>query len=393
MTDTQEIKFNDTAVAFASKSDKALKRMYWLFKMINNPWLVKIGTTLAIWAMNLRLPVKGLIKATVYKQFVGGESVYDCEHTIDTLGDSGVRTILDYSVEGQENYKSFEHTKEEMFRIIEITKTARFIPFCVMKLTGLGSFTMMEKLQAGKPLNEDEQEAHKNWRERVIQICERVDAIGSRILIDAEETWIQNVIDDITYEMMERFNKNRPVVFNTYQMYRKGMYDNLVEAHRIAGEKGYFLGAKLVRGAYMEKERDRSEELEYPSPIQATKAATDEAYNKALEFCVQNVKTLSVVNGTHNEFSSSYLTTLMNKHGLSPNDERIFFAQLYGMSDNISFTLASMGYNVAKYVPYGPVKKVMPYLSRRADENTSIAGQSSREYLLIEKEIKRRKNK
>ncbi len=391
MTETQEITFDDTAIAFRSKSDKALKRMHLLFRVINNPWLVKIGTTLSIWAMNLRLPVKGLIKATVYKQFVGGESVYDCEEAIDDLGASGIKTILDYSVEGQGDEAGFEMTKQEMFRIIEITKTARFIPFCVMKLTGLGSFAMMEKIQAGEELGEEEKQAFDRFKERVLDICQKVSDIDSRLLIDAEESWIQNVIDDITYEMMEKFNKKRPVIYNTYQMYRNDMYANLVEAHRQATEKGYYLGAKLVRGAYMEKERARAEEMGYPSPINATKADSDADFNKGIEFCVQNIKTTGLVAGTHNENSSGMLASLMNQHGLSANDERIFFAQLYGMSDNISYILAEKGFNVAKYVPYGPVRKVMPYLSRRADENTSIAGQSSREFKLITTEIKRRK--
>lgn len=386
------ISFEDTSVAFASKSDKFLKKAYTLFKVMSNPTLVGFGTTLANTALKLRLPfARTAIKNTVYSLFVGGETLEECESTIDALGASNVKTILDYSVEGEKTEEGFEATKEEMFRIVEVVRTAKHIPFLVIKLTGLGSFDVMKKVQAGKELSEKEKASFDALKSRVLQICEKVDEIGSKLLIDGEESWIQNTIDDITYEMMARFNQKRVVVYNTYQMYRHDMYQNLVEAHRTALQNGYQLGAKLVRGAYMERERERAEEMGYPDPMQPDKKSTDKDYNLAVKFCLDHITTISLVAGTHNEASCAYTAALMEEYGLRKDDKRVYFAQLYGMSDNISFTLASLGYNVTKYVPYGPVNKVMPYLARRAAENTSIAGQTSREFNLIRSELKRRK--
>ena len=388
----EKISFEDTSVAFASKSDAYLRKAHLIFQMMSNGTLVDFGTTWANVALKLRVPfAKTIIKNTVYSLFVGGETLDECESTIDNLGASNVKTILDYSVEGEKTEAGFEATKEEMFRIIDVTKTARYIPFVVIKLTGLGSFEVMRKVQAGESLSDEEQQAFESLKKRVYDICSRVDDIESKILIDGEESWIQDTIDDIVYEMMATFNKKRVVVYNTYQMYRHEMYNNLVEAHRQATEKGYQLGAKLVRGAYMEKERERAEELNYVDPIQPDKAATDRDYNEAVKFCLNNITSISTVVGTHNEKSSALTAELMEEKGLAKGDKRVYFSQLYGMSDNISFTLASLGYNVSKYVPYGPVRKVMPYLSRRAEENTSIAGQTSREYKLIKSELKRRK--
>lgn len=386
------ISFEDTSIAFASKSDKYLKKAHLLFRVMSNPALVGLGTSLANIALKLRIPfVKSIVKSTIYSLFVGGETLEECESTIDSLGSSNVKTILDYSVEGEKTEEGFEATKEEMFRIVEIVKTARHIPYCVIKLTGLGSFEVMQKIQANEKLTQAEKKSYEELENRVFQICEKVDQIDSKILIDGEESWIQDTIDAITYKMMAQFNKHRVVVYNTYQMYRHQMYDNLVESHRVALQKGYQLGAKLVRGAYMEKERERAEEFNYQNPIQPDKATTDKDYNLAIKFCLDHISTISTVVGTHNENSSAFTTQLMEEYGLNKNDKRVYFAQLYGMSDNISFTLASLGYNVTKYVPYGPVRKVMPYLSRRADENTSIAGQTSREFNLIRSELKRRK--
>ena len=388
----EKISFEDTSVAFASKSDKYLLKAQQIFRVMSNNTLVDMGTWLANLSLKLHLPfVKAIIKNTIYSLFVGGETLEECESTIDMLGESNVMTISDYSVEGEKPEAGFEATKEEMFRIIEVTKTARYVPFVVIKLTGLGSFGVMQKVQAGKSLTSQEQKSFEALKRRVFEICSAVDEIGSKILIDGEESWIQDTIDGIVYEMMARFNKSRVVVYNTYQMYRHEMYHNLVEAHRLAIENGYQLGAKLVRGAYMEKERERAEEHGYTDPIQPDKVATDRDYNEAVRFCLNNISTISTVVGTHNEKSSALTAELMNEKGLAKSDKRVYFSQLYGMSDNISFTLATLGYNVTKYVPYGPVRKVMPYLSRRAEENTSIAGQTSREYNLIRREIARRK--
>ncbi|MGB3467701.1 MAG: proline dehydrogenase family protein [Cyclobacteriaceae bacterium] len=388
----ERISFDDTSVAFRSKSDKFLKKAYTLFKVMSNPGLVGFGTSLANLALRLKIPfTKSIIKNTVYSLFVGGETLEECESTIDELGASNVKTILDYSVEGEKTEEGFEATKEEMFRIVEVVKTAKHIPFLVIKLTGLGSFDVMKKVQAGEQLSQKEQSSFEALRSRVDQICERVDEIGSKILIDGEESWIQDTIDDITYDMMAKYNRNRVVVYNTYQMYRHDMLENLKVSHSNALENGYQLGAKLVRGAYMERERERAEEMGYPDPMQPDKQATDRDYDLAVKFCLDHISTISLVVGTHNEASAAYTAALMEEYELEKNDKRVYFAQLYGMSDNISFTLASLGFNVTKYVPYGPVDKVMPYLARRADENTSIAGQTSREFNLILKELKRRK--
>ncbi|MEL7147245.1 MAG: proline dehydrogenase family protein, partial [Bacteroidota bacterium] len=325
----EKISFEDTSVAFASKSDKYLRKAQRIFQMMSNGALVDVGTNLANLSLQLRLPfVRTIIKNTIYSLFVGGETLDECEATIDHLGAANVMTILDYSVEGEKTEAGFEATKEEMFRIIEVTRTARYIPFVVIKLTGLGSFEVMRKVQAKETLSAEEQQAFDSLKKRVFEICSRVDAIDSKILIDGEESWIQDTIDDIVYEMMATFNKTRVVVYNTYQMYRHAMYNNLVEAHRMAMEQGYQLGAKLVRGAYMEKERERAEELGYQDPIQPDKTATDRDYNEAVKFCIANVETVSTVVGTHNEASSSLTANLMEENGLARNDKRVYFSQL-----------------------------------------------------------------
>tara|TARA_R110002051_G_scaffold111882_2_gene184470 strand:- start:171 stop:923 length:753 start_codon:yes stop_codon:yes gene_type:complete len=247
----------------------------------------------------------------------------------------------------------------------------------------------MIKVQAGETLTKDESLSFERMKNRVDQLCSAAFQKGIKILVDAEESWFQDVIDDLAYEAMEKYNRESCIVYNTYQMYRHDMLGRLKAAEAVAKAKGYLLGAKLVRGAYMEKEAERAEEMGYPSPIQPNKAATDKDYNIGVEFCIENG--VYLVSGSHNEASNHLVVELIEKHGIEKGSDRVFFAQLYGMSDNISFNLADAGYRVLKYVPYGPVEKVMPYLIRRASENSSIAGQSSREFMLIKKEIERRK--
>lgn len=383
--------FGNTAVAFSSKSDNELKQMYRLFAVMNNNFLVSTGTKIMKVALQAGLPVKGLIKKTIFDHFCGGESIEESEDTIQELAAFNIGTILDYSVEGEISESEFEKTAAEIVKTIEKAKLSPSIPFCVFKPTGVISSYLLEKKQKGI-LNSAETKSYETAVSRIDKICKKAWENKVRIFIDGEESWMQDAIDEIVYAMMKKYNMEQPIVYNTYQMYRKDMLPNLKTAFQYAATYGYYLGAKLVRGAYMEKERDRAEEEGREDPIHPSKAATDEDYNKALKFCIDNKQRVAVCSGSHNEYSNYYLTVLMEKHGLKNNDERVYFAQLYGMSDHISYNLAKAGYNVAKYVPYGPVKSVMPYLMRRAEENTSIAGQTSREFLLIKKELERRKN-
>ncbi|HSJ69974.1 MAG TPA: proline dehydrogenase family protein [Anditalea sp.] len=386
-----QISFDNIEVAFNSKSDSDLRKMYVIFATLNSNAAVKLGIKMTNLAFKYRIPVKGLLKKTMFGHFCGGESIKDSQRTIDGLAEYRIGSILDYSVEGEGDEASFDHTKNEILKTIEKAAGSPDLPFSVFKVSGLGDYKIMTKVQDGKELTKPEAAALKNLEARFDELCKAAYEAKVRILVDAEESWFQNVIDRMAYQAMEKYNKETAIVYNTYQMYRHDMLRNLKDAHHEAVAKQYYLGAKLVRGAYMEKERDRAKEKGYPSPIQPTKKATDDDYNAALQFCVNNKQRIFLVSGSHNELSNTILTELMSLHGLKPDDDRIYFSQLFGMSDNISFNLSNAGYNVAKYVPYGPVKAVIPYLARRAEENTSIAGQSSREFDLIRKEIARRK--
>ncbi len=385
------VNFEDTSVAFAAKSDAELRKTYLMFAAMKYPWLVKLGTAITTLALRLHLPVKGIIRKTLFRQFCGGETIEQCKVTIDQLGSYNVQTILDYSVEGQDTEESFDSTLEEALRVADFAANEPHIPFCVIKLSGLGNTELMAKKQAEIPLNADEQRRYDRFEERVHQLAGRVAEGGMCFMIDAEESWIQDEIDRIAYEMMREFNRDRPAVFNTYQFYRHAALKNMQRAFDKMSRDGLYFGAKLVRGAYMEKERDRARELDYEDPIQPTKDDTDRDYNLAINFALDHLDRFSVCVGTHNEYSSAYVAECVDARGLDRTDSRIFLSQLLGMSDNISFKLADMGFNVAKYVPYGPVRKVLPYLFRRADENTSIAGQSGRELTLVKKERERRR--
>lgn len=391
MEQVTRISFDDTSVAFSAKSDKELKKMHFLFSAMNNKLLVDIGTYLMKGSLRWGLPVKGLIKKTVFDHFCGGETIRECAATIQDLAKYNIGTILDYSVEGATDEKGFDRTTEEILMTIEKAKGNPLIPFTVFKVTGLASSALLEKKQKGEELSDKERQEFDLVRGRVEKICKKACENDVRVFVDGEESWLQDSIDELVYEMMAKFNQEKAIVYNTYQMYRKDMLANFRKAFHYAVTYNYYLGAKLVRGAYMEKERERAEEKGYEDPIQVDKAATDADYNRALLFCLDHKQRISLCSGSHNEYSNYYLTLLMDKHGLKNNDERVYFAQLYGMSDNISFNLSHAGYNVAKYVPYGPIKAVMPYLFRRAEENTSISGQSSRELTLIKTELKRRK--
>ena len=389
--DSHSVSFEDTSIAFSNQSDLKLRKTYWLFALMNQEWLVNLGTFFIKIALRLRLPIKLLIKNTIFGQFCGGESIPDTEKTIQTLHNAHVGTILDYSVEGEETETSFDETTLEILRTIERASESADIPFSVFKITGLASTELLEAVQIGNSLDQDQKAEFDRVLKRVDSLCRRAHERNVRVFIDAEESWIQDTIDTLAYEMMDRYNHERPVVYNTYQMYRWESMEHLRRDTEEARAKGYYLGVKLVRGAYLEKERLRAHEEEYQDPTQPTKEATDHDFNAAIDFCLKNRDTVSICLGTHNEHSCQYCLQQMRQVGIAPDDEHIYFAQLLGMSDNISYNLANAGYNVAKYVPYGPVETVMPYLFRRADENKSIAGQSSREFTLVCSELKRRK--
>jgi len=378
--------FNNTGVAFAAKSNWKLKKAYWLFTIVKNPVLSRITTTLA-----KIFPVKPIIKATIFDHFCGGETINESWKVIDLLAKFDVQAILDYSVEGGQSEKGFDETTEEIIRTIIHAGNNDRIPFAVFKVTGIAHEDVLEKVQNNQELTGDEKEAYSRVVERIDSLCGASFEHNVPIFIDAEDSWYQDVIDDIVYDMMEKYNRKEAIVFNTFQMYRKDMHGNLLTAIKNAREKGYYFGAKLVRGAYMEKERERAAEKGYDDPICVDKEATDKSYNEGLKVCIDNFDIVAVANCTHNEYSSYYLAELMEEKGIARDDRKVYFSQLLGMSDNISFNLAKAGYNVAKYVPYGPVRSVMPYLIRRAEENTSVAGQSTRELSLIKAEIARRK--
>ncbi|HEY2580870.1 MAG TPA: proline dehydrogenase family protein [Mucilaginibacter sp.] len=391
MDNKENLSFENTEIAFRHSSNFDLKRAYWLFKVINVNFFVKIGPPITNFAIRVGLPIKPLIRATIFKHFCGGETIAECGKTINNLFEGGVGTILDYSVEGEEDEKVFDYTRDEIIKTIKRASQDKAVPITVFKPTGVCSFSVLEKLNEKKVLATNEQDEWERAQERVLAICSEAYKNGIPVMIDAEESWIQNTIDRLALSMMERFNKEKAIVYNTYQLYRHDKLESLKNDYKIAVEKGFILGAKLVRGAYMEKDRKRADENGYSSPIQPDKAATDKDYNTALDFCTDHVEKIAIVAGTHNEDSCRVLADLLNKKQIDHKNPHIYFSQLLGMSDNLSFNLADAKYNVAKYVPYGPIKAVLPYLFRRAQENTAISGQMSRELSLIVKEVRRRK--
>ena len=384
-------KFENIKVAFSDKSDKDLNRAYLLFKTISSPFISKTLTAFVKVAMWLRLPINPIIRATVYKHFCGGTTIENSQETIDKLWESNIGTILDFSAEGKESEVDFNRAMKETISSIKKAKEESSIPFSVFKPTGLTKFSLLEKLSEKKDLNENEKIENLNFRSRIKKICKTASENKVPVFIDAEESWIQNAIDDIAKEMMEKYNKKEAWIFNTLQLYRNDRVDYLKFLLKDGKEKGYFIGLKLVRGAYYEQEIERAKEKGYPCPVHTIKENTDKDYNTALTICIENIDIISVCAGTHNEESSELLIQLLEKHNISKDDKRVYFSQLLGMSDHISYNAAKEGFNVVKYVPYGPVKDVLPYLIRRAEENTSIAGQMGRELTNIIKEKKRRR--
>ena len=386
MSPHSNLSFDNTEVAFKSKSNAALRKASWLFKSFDFPITLSWGPTLA--KITVTLGLKALIKNTIFEQFCGGETIAECDTAIKKLSQSGIGTILDYSVEGAETAEAFDHTTEETISTIKKAKGNSDIPFSVFKVTGIVESDILQKVTEKKQLSESEVNKWETGRSRFFKICEAAAQNNVRLFIDAEETWLQEAIDRLAEEAMHKYNTSRAIVYNTLQMYR---HDRLQYLKDQIESTDYFLGFKIVRGAYMEKERKRAQQMGYPDPIQPDKEATDKDYDQAVAICIENANRIAICIGTHNEKSSLLGVELMNNSGLDAKDEKIFFSQLLGMSDHISFNLSHHGYNVAKYVPYGPVSAVIPYLTRRAQENSGMAGQMGRELGLITKELNRRK--
>lgn len=391
-TESRPLSFDDTAIAFSYKSDSELRKANLLFGMMNNNALVKFGTSLTPLAFKWHLPINGIVRGTIYSQFCGGETVRECKAAIDKLAKFNVKTILDYGVEGYETEENFEVNLQEMLHAIAFAKEDGNIPFASIKVTGYARFALLEKIERGEMLNDQEKEEWQKAKLRVREACASAKANGISLMIDAEESWIQKTVDDMTNELMSAFNKEKAVVQNTYQLYRHDRLAYLKESVAMAESGNYILGAKLVRGAYMEKERRRAIQMNYESPIQPDKKSTDDAFNDAIRFCLDNIERVCLCVASHNENSNGLATDLAKQKNIPANHPHLHFSQLYGMSDNLTFNLAAAGYNASKYLPYGPVKDVVPYLMRRAKENTSVSGQTGRELSLLRKEMRRRKS-
>lgn len=401
------ISFDNTEFAFEYKAEKQLKKARFLFSMMGKPWLVKIGTRLAPWSIKAGLPVKGIIRNTIFAQFVGGETLEETAVVAKKLGEYQVKVILDYGVEGgDDGEQGFDQSTDEFIRVIKYAATQPNIPFMSIKVTGLARFALLEKLdnmmhmtegtlmkrflKTIDELNAEEKEEWHRVRHRMMRICETAAEKKIGVLVDAEETWIQDPVDALTILMMDTFNKDRCVVYNTIQHYRHDRMQFLKDSYTAAADRNFILGAKLVRGAYMEKERKRAAEKNYPSPIQPDKESSDKDYNNGVQFCIEHIDRIGLIVASHNEYSNLYATQLLQQKGLSLNHPHIHWSQLYGMSDNITFNLAHAGCSVSKYLPFGPIKDVIPYLMRRAQENSSVKGQTGRELGLISKELHRR---
>ena len=388
---TDKTLFNNTKTAFALKTDSQLERAYFLFKMISKEPLVRIGTAVTKFALNASLPVEGLIRSTVFDHFCGGVNEEDCLIAIDTMFTKGVSSVLDYSVEGKASENQFDDALEKILKIVNFCYEREAMPIVVFKPTAFGRFYLYEKKSEAIRFSPEEQAEWDRIINRFRKVCKLAKEKDVEVLIDGEESWMQSAADDLVEDMMREFNTEKAIVYNTLQLYRWDRLDYLKALHERAKSDDFKIGMKIVRGAYMEKERDRAEELNYKSPICETKVITDNNFDSGLKYILENNKDISIFIGTHNEESCYLAMNLMNELNIDKSDNNVWFGQLYGMSDHISFNLANQGYNVAKYLPFGPVKDVMPYLIRRAEENTSVAGQTNRELELIKSERKRRK--
>ncbi|WP_129021572.1 proline dehydrogenase family protein [Edaphocola flava] len=385
------LSFDNTEIAFRYKNDKQLKQANFLFNSMSSSTLTRIGIAFTSAALKMNLPITGLIKRTIFEQFCGGETLQEVANTAEMLAKYNVGVALDYGVEGKSGEAEFDKAVPEFIKAIQYAASQKNIPFIPIKVTGFARFSLLEKVHAQVPLNADEEKEYARVQDRIDAICSVANDHNLMILVDAEESWIQRPVDELTDAMMERYNKGKVVVFNTFQLYCHDRLAFLKVSHERAKAKGYILGAKLVRGAYMEKERSRAIEMGYQSPIQPDKASTDKDYNAAVSYCLNHHEEIATFIGTHNEDSCLIAADIMKQKQLPNDTPKVYFAQLFGMSDNMTFNLANEGYHASKYLPYGPVKDVIPYLMRRVQENTSVKGQTGRELSLIKKEIQRRK--
>lgn len=390
-TKTTPLDFQDTSLAFGYKSDKELKRTYRLFKMIDSPFLTKVGPPMVTFALKIGLPLKGIIRKTIFDIFCGGVSLEDTTTRSEELFRNGVGTILDYSVEGTKSDDGFDETRDEIIRTLEHGAKHEAVAFSAMKVTGIAHFEYLAANDANRTLSAEEKDSLSRSKSRLEAICQTAYDLKQPVFVDAEESWIQRGIDRWTESMMEKFNQEEALVYHTVQLYRHDRLEYLKGLIQRSREKGYILGVKLVRGAYLEKENERAAEEGYATPMQPNKESTDQDYDAALALCLEHIDHVAICAGSHNDNSCLLLAEMASAKGIPNDHPHILFAQLLGMSDNISFNLAHHGYRVAKYLPYGPVKAVLPYLFRRANENTAIAGQSSREVQLLRREVERRK--
>lgn len=387
-----QINFDNTEIAFANKSDKELKKTSLLFKLMSNSFLTKMLSSVGLFAVKYNLPLaRFAVKQTIYEQFCGGETLLDCQVAIDKLYENNALTILDYGAEGKSTPEEHDEVKGQIIQSIKLAAANNSVPVVVCKLSGLARNKLLERLQKPDNLSDSDQNEYLKLYERVDEICQKGFELGVGVFIDAEESWMQITIDRIAIEMMSKYNREKVIVYNTYQLYRHDKLAQLKSDYRKSQEEGYLFGVKFVRGAYMNKERDRAEEMGYESPIQKDKVSTDRDYDEAIKFCVENYKTIGSCCATHNEKSSLYQAELIDQLGIDKAHPHLNFSQLYGMSDQITFNIAEAGYNVGKYLVYGPVKEVIPYLIRRAQENTSVTGEMGRELKFIQTEMKRRK--
>ena len=389
MSKTNKNLFNNTELAFSNKSDVELNKAYFLFSILDYSFLTKLGNFFLMLVLKMHLPLKKVIKKTIFNHFCGGETLDECKKTFQTLSKYNIFAMPEYSVEGESTIKGFENYKNDSIEIINYLGKLK-LPFIAIKFSGLASLETLEKVSNGEMTYSNLE--YKNFYNRVNELCECAINNNVKILIDAEESWIQKAIDDTAFNLMKKYNIKTVNIFLTYQCYKIHTLKNIEENYKISLSNNYKLGVKLVRGAYMEKERSRAKEFNYSSPIHVSKTKTDNEFDDSVEYCINKIDHLSLWIGSHNEISCIKLMELLNSKKLSKNDERVWFSQLYGMSDNISFTLASLGYNVIKLIPFGPLEKTIPYLIRRANENSSVKGQSNRQYTLIKNEINRRKD-
>jgi proline dehydrogenase len=387
----QPLDFSNTEIAFSGKSDKELKKTALLFRFMNRPSLVKIGSKLGLFAIKFRIPfTEAIVRNTIFPQFCGGETLLDCQKVIDKLYTFDTLTVLDYGAEGKTDEDELDTAMNETLRAIEMAASNNSVPVVSTKITGLVNNIILEKLHNKEVLTEGEKRQYQHLKERLEEICDKAAELGISVFVDAEESWMQDPIDDLVLSMMERFNKEKVIVYNTYQLYNKNKLEHLKRDHQHCLSKGLIFGAKLVRGAYMDKERERAQRQGYDSPIHADKPSTDRDYNEAVKYCIENIDTISSCCASHNEESNLFQARLVSEKNIEKNHPHVNFCQLYGMSDNLTFNLANAGYNAAKYLVYGPIRDVIPYLIRRTEENTSVTGDMSRELALLERELKRR---